>query len=170
MIISYEVLQRVRLHTRNGEQVYFPIIFSQYHPDFVPDARVNLWNISDEAGHWRQFGNYNFSSVILLKMMSSGFGIVSVFNGDLMSVGGMNVAIRGWGKEDVDLFERLLKAFKVFRAPDPGLIHMYHESNQCHSSLSREQKRMCEGSRLSTFGSKEALARFLDKSSFNSLF
>lgn len=82
----------------------------------------------------------------------------------------MNVAIKGWGKEDVDLFERLLKVVQVFRAPDPGLIHIYHESNQCDQSLSPEQRRMCEGSKLNTFGSKESLARFLDKSTFNLLF
>lgn len=93
-----------------------------------------------------------------------------MFNKDFTAAGGMNVAIKGWGKEDVDFFERLLRVVQVFRAPDPGLIHIYHESNQCDQSLSPEQRRMCQGSKLNTFGSKESLSRFLDKSTFNSLF
>ena len=154
MRISPDVIQRVRLNTILGKQVYFPIIFSQYHPDFVLSKDISLWNISNDAGHWRLFG----------------YGIVSLFNKDLIAAGGLNLAIRGWGKEDVDLFERLLKVVQVFRTPDPGLIHMYHESNQCQQSLSPEQKRMCEGTKLSTFGSKASLAKFLDKSSFRTIF
>lgn len=173
MMISEEVIQRVRLNTIIGEQVYFPIIFSQYHPDFVVSKEVSAWNISNDAGHWRQFGKDEEKLWVFFvspHFFIVGYGIVSLFNKDLIAAGGMNLAIKGWGKEDVDLFERLLKVVNVFRAPDPGLIHLYHESNQCDQSLSPDQKRMCEGTKLSTFGSKESLARFLDKSTFSTLF
>lgn len=66
MMVSKEVLQRVRLNTILGKQAYFPIIFSQYHPDFVLDKGVSLWNISNDAGHWRQFGKLLISFSVLL--------------------------------------------------------------------------------------------------------
>lgn len=41
-----------------------------------------------DVGYWRNFG----------------FGIVSMYKSDLELVGGFDISIQGWGKEDVDLY------------------------------------------------------------------
>ena len=38
---------------------------------------------------------------------------------------------QGWGIEDVDLYEKLLKSnITVFRSVEPNLIHKYHKVKQ----------------------------------------
>lgn len=96
----------------------------------------------ERFGYWRQFG----------------FGIVSIFHSDLMLVGGLDTTIEGWGKEDVDLFDKIVASnLTVFRAPDPGLIHVFHPI-QCASSLSKEQSEMCRGTKLASTASWQDLA------------
>ena len=47
------------------------------------------------------------------------FRVVALHKSDYI---GMNLGIRGWGKEDVDLFDRFLarQDLSIFRACDPG--------------------------------------------------
>lgn len=97
---------------------------------------------TDRYGYWRQFG----------------FGIVSIFHSDLMLVGGLDTTIEGWGKEDVDLFDKIVASnLTVFRAPDPGLVHVFHPI-QCASSLSKEQAEMCRGTKLASTAAWQDLA------------
>lgn len=79
--------------------MYFPIVFSQYDPSFEDDNPESMglnqihsstFDIDDSRGYWRFYG----------------FGITSLYHSDLKRVGGMNLTIHGWGKEDVDLFDR----------------------------------------------------------------
>ncbi len=53
---------------------------------------------------------------------------------------GMNLGIRGWGKEDVDLFDRFLgrQDLSVFRSCDPDFVHVYHPV-VCDKSLNKDQ-------------------------------
>ncbi len=53
---------------------------------------------------------------------------------------GMNLGIRGWGKEDVDLFDRFLgrQDLSVFRSCDPDFVHVYHPVI-CDKSLNKDQ-------------------------------
>ena len=53
---------------------------------------------------------------------------------------GMNLGIQGWGKEDVDLFDRFLARndLSIFRACDPDFVHVYHTVS-CDKKLSRDQ-------------------------------
>ncbi|XP_076333600.1 chondroitin sulfate synthase 1-like [Tachypleus tridentatus] len=142
MMFDRNVLKRVRLNTVQGKQVYFPIVFSQYSPQFVPKgSKPNF--IHDETGYWRQFG----------------YGIVSLYNSDLYAVGGLDTTIHGWGKEDVDLYTKVVHSnISVFRAADPGLIHIFHDI-KCDSQLEVTQFQMCIGSKLSSLGSQESLAQ-----------
>ncbi|OQR72371.1 chondroitin sulfate synthase 1-like [Tropilaelaps mercedesae] len=103
--------------------------------------------IDDRHGYWRQFG----------------FGIVSIFHSDLMLVGGLDTTIEGWGKEDVDLFDKIVASnLTVFRAPDPGLIHVFHPIH-CASTLPKEQAEMCRGTKLASLASWEDLAARVEK-------
>ncbi len=151
--ISKESLDRIRRNTLQNKQVYYPIVFSQYDPKIVCDEtgvletakcqeRTSPFSFSQDYGYWRQFG----------------FGIVSIYRSDLLKVGGLDTSIQGWGKEDVDLFHRVLASnLSIFRAADPGMVHIYHPIN-CDPSLEHAQYQMCLGSKVSTYGSISRLS------------
>jgi len=152
MIFDSGTLDRIRTHTIRGRQVYFPIVFSQFDPSFnsgappPPDSvQPNSFRIDDDLGYWRFYG----------------FGIASIYKSDLERVGGMNTTIRGWGQEDVDLYDRIVQSglFNIFRAPDPGFIHVFHPVECDTRSLGAKQLKMCLGTRASTYASQQQLAR-----------
>ena len=61
--------------------------------------------------------------------------------------------IHGWGGEDVDIFNKFIAAgenITVFRAVDPGLIHIYHK-RFCAPDLPKDQMTMCQGTRADTY-------------------
>ena len=102
-------------------------------------------NYSDELGYWRIYS----------------FGQVSVYKSDFTLVGGFDTGIKGWGKEDVNFFERVLNStLSVFRAPDPGLIHLYHDIN-CDTKLPHDQYKMCLGTKWLTSGSQKKLSNII---------
>ena len=104
-----------------------------------------------DSGYWRQFG----------------FGIVCVYNSDLRRVGGFDTSIIGWGKEDVDLYEKFIKSnITIFRTVDPGLVHVFHRI-ECDSSLSDEQMIMCMGSKATSISSQRVLANLIFEKKVN---
>ena len=75
--------------------------------------------------------------------------------------GGFNTKIKGWGKEDVDLVTKIIqKHITVFRSTDNGLLHIYHKI-KCDPRLAKDQFIMCEGTRLATYGSVQALSEII---------
>ena len=50
-----------------------------------------LLQIDEETGYFR----------------ADGFGMLSIYKSDLDSIGGFNLAIAGWGMEDIDLFTKV---------------------------------------------------------------
>ncbi|XP_014667856.1 PREDICTED: chondroitin sulfate synthase 1-like [Priapulus caudatus] len=141
---SRDFLERARLNARRGVSVYFPIVFSQYNPRTVDAGEErDVFSIDDDVGYWREFG----------------YGIACVYNSDLHVVGGFDLTIEGWGREDVDLFERFLASgnVTVVRAPDPGLVHIYHDKT-CDPGLDAAQLTMCRGSDTNGYGSTRRLA------------
>jgi chondroitin sulfate synthase len=134
-------LQRIRRNTLKAERVYFPVVFSQYNPKMVFTVRDND-AISDVSGFWRFFG----------------FGIVAMYKSDYDAMGGFDLSIQGWGKEDVDLFEKAVQSeLHVFRSPDLDLVHIFHGIS-CDESLKEHQLSMCKGTRADTYASTEQLA------------
>ncbi|KAI1704671.1 chondroitin n-acetylgalactosaminyltransferase domain-containing protein [Ditylenchus destructor] len=95
MLFDYETLERIRLNTILGAQVYFPITFSEYFNEYwnLPGVDESMRTYEDSRGYFRHFG----------------FGLVSIFKSDFDQVGGFNLTINGWGLEDVDLFEKCMK-------------------------------------------------------------
>lgn len=148
ILFSREFLLRVRLNTIENKQVYFPIVFSEYDPDPGLLEKRNINSLQDhfdfnsETGYWRQFG----------------FGIVAAYNSDLRRVGGFDTSIIGWGKEDVDLYEKFVRSnITVFRTVDPGLVHVFHKI-KCDPGLAPEQMVMCVGSKSTSIASQRVLA------------
>lgn len=101
-------LERIRMHTVARQQVYLPIVFSEYDPARRPvkpataatDDRPgsSAWHaadLDDELGYFRQFG----------------YGICAIYKADIMhaSLNGFNTDINGWGLEDVRFLEQIVK-------------------------------------------------------------
>ncbi len=145
-----DVLQRIRYNAVRGQQVYYPIVFSQYDPKTTCDSEdcpqhSSPFNFDNSMGYWRQFG----------------YGIAAMYNSDLLSVGGFDTNIQGWGKEDVDLYTRFLTAnVTIMRTVDPGLVHIFHPI-QCDPDLDSAQYQMCLGTKASTYGSTSRLAEIV---------
>eukprot|EP00062_Callorhinchus_milii_P008088 gi/632950426/ref/XP_007890718.1/ PREDICTED: chondroitin sulfate synthase 3 [Callorhinchus milii] len=145
LIFTPEFLQRCRDNTVQGEQVYFPIIFSQYDPKIVYNGNPTADNnfvFTKKTGFWREYG----------------FGIVCIHKSDLLHVGGFDTSIQGWGLEDVDLFTKVISSgLNVFRSQEIGVVHVYHPVH-CDPNIDPKQYKMCLGSKASTFGSTIQLA------------
>ena len=145
--IHPDILKRIMFNTIQHKQAYFPIMFSLYNPQYVwhNEGNFNNCTFTDEMGYWR-FHSY---------------GQLSVYKSDFSHIGGYDSTIRGWGKEDIDLFQKFLdKGITPFRAPDPGLIHIFHDVH-CGLGLPHEQYRMCLGTKWSTFGCQKTLSNIV---------
>lgn len=146
IVFTNAALYRIRANTLLGKQIYFPVVFSQYNPKIFPkDLRNDAFSIDEKTGFWRQFG----------------FGIVSLYKQDYEAVGGFDLSIQGWGKEDVDFFEKVVKSnIKIFRAADKDLVHVYHDV-ECSNDLSGTQLSMCMGTKADTYAGMETLAEMI---------
>ncbi|XP_050442213.1 chondroitin sulfate synthase 1-like [Adelges cooleyi] len=150
MLWTNAMLNRIRLNTVRNRSVYFPIVYSEFDPVVVYGQSVspNHFLINQDSGYWRQYG----------------YGIVSVYKSDLVSVGNFDTSIRGWGKEDVDLFEKFVKRNPdiIMRVADPDLVHVFH-AVECDSKLSQQQAQMCKNTRFETYGNVDQLANTIYK-------
>lgn len=93
LVLTHHFLKRAAANAGPG-RAYFPVYLAQYHPDTVcyrvsPCTR-QLFDFSRDAGTWRHFS----------------YGVAVLMAGDLRRVGGLDTSIRGWGKEDVDLYTK----------------------------------------------------------------
>ncbi|KAJ7379570.1 Chondroitin sulfate synthase 1 [Desmophyllum pertusum] len=147
LIFNSEFIDRCRMNTALGKRVYFPILFSQFDPELTninktkPDS---YFTINKDAGI----------------LTSHGYGIACIYHHDLDAVGGFNTTIKGWGWEDLDLFEKFVNHDKieVFRAADLGVIHVYHRKT-CDPNLSVHQQTMCQGSKAAGLASQKSLVK-----------
>lgn len=82
---------------------------------------------------------------------------------DLRRVGGFDTSIVGWGKEDVDLYEKFIRSnVSVFRSVDVGLVHVFHKI-ECDESLPEEQMIMCMGSKATSIASQRRLSQYVQQ-------
>lgn len=104
-------LKRIRLNTVQNQQVYLPIVFSEYDPierDETKNQKLDDFNdlyrlyysnkdnrVDDNIGFFRQFG----------------FGICAIYKSDILSpaIDGFNTDINGWGLEDVRFLDKIIK-------------------------------------------------------------
>ena len=148
--IDQNLLHRIRYNTQQGEQAFFPIMFSQYNPKFV-----SLFNTTHQDNNYQIFSSNNG----FWRLFS--YGQVALYKSDFDAVGGFNTDIRGWGKEDTDFATRILsKKLHIFRSPDPGLVHIFHEV-KCDPHLPRDQHEMCVATMRGTSGSDQALSEIV---------
>ena len=141
-------VDRCSANTVQDKQVYYPIVFSEFAPElankdnFSQRGNNATFSYSKDAGFWRKYA----------------FGITCMYRSDFDLIGGFDTTIQGWGMEDVDLYDRFVLSDKhtIFRAYDPGLIHIYHPV-KCDKNLPDKQLVMCYSSKAHTFGSQRTL-------------
>lgn len=183
MMFNYDTLRRIRMNTIKYTQVYFPIVFSEYNPEVVNGADYNKFtdeviepeivpdidssNIEDDdqtVKTDRELTNLKYSKEITDDngyFRQYGFGILSIYKCDFNRVGGFDLNIKGWGLEDVQLFETLIKSnLTVYRIADDTLVHIFH-SVGCDKNLEKSQFTMCLGTKASTYGSEKHMAYYM---------
>ncbi|KAI5279343.1 Chondroitin Sulfate Synthase 3 [Manis pentadactyla] len=145
LIFREDFLQRCRDNTIQGQQVYFPIIFSQYDPKVTNGGNPPTdddFVFSKKTGFWRDYG----------------YGITCIYKSDLLGAGGFDTSIQGWGLEDVDLYNKvILSGLRPFRSQEVGVVHIFHPVH-CDPNLDPKQYKMCLGSKAGTFASTMQLA------------
>ncbi|CAG2229700.1 CHSY [Mytilus edulis] len=149
IIFDRDVLLRIRYNTIKNIQVYYPIVFSQYNPSLIcsisDSCDIKWTNLTSDHGYWRSYG----------------YGMVSTFKRDLISVGGLDTSIKGWGKEDVALNTKFVGSnLTIFRSIDPRLVHVFHQVI-CDTKLNNDQYQMCKITEKSTFGSQRQISNIV---------
>lgn len=179
MMFNYNTLRRIRINTIKYTQVYFPIVYSEYNPEVVNGADYNRFgnepvesepdssNTVDSVETVkteREIANLKYSKEITDDngyFRQYGFGILSIYKCDFNRVGGFDLKIKGWGLEDVELFETLIKSnLTVYRIPDDSLVHKFH-SVDCDKNLEKSQFTMCLGTKASTYGSERHMMHYM---------
>ncbi|VDK62771.1 unnamed protein product, partial [Cylicostephanus goldi] len=130
MLFTCDALHRIRLNTILNAQVYFPIVFSEFSPESWSEndrLLADAFHYGRRRGYFRHFG----------------YGLAALYKADLISIGGFDTKIEGWGLEDVDLFEKAVKrGLRIIRSPEPGLVHIYHPIH-CPETMPQAQRNMC---------------------------
>ncbi|XP_041980482.1 chondroitin sulfate synthase 1 [Aricia agestis] len=178
IMFNHNTLRRIRINTVKYNQVYFPIVFSEYNPEvvfgddfnkfkfepLVTDTNLGKYVDSDIAKTDRELVNLKYSKEIRDNygyFRVYGFGIMGIFKCDLLRVGGFDLSIKGWGYEDVQMFETLIKSnLTVYRIADETLVHIFH-SVDCDKSLEKSQFQMCLGTKASTYGSQRHMNYYM---------
>ena len=147
MTVDLGFLSRCRMNALRGKRVYYPEFFKYYNMDYVYRfrKRPKTFAIKRQHGHWAVYS----------------FGMLCIYKSDYTSAGGLDTDIVGWGGEDVDLFERIVKQkLEVLRAPDPALSHRYHDK-QCSANLRPLQFASCLTSREESLADRMQLAEYV---------
>ena len=142
LVIRREFADRCRANAIIGKRAYFPVMFSQFNPSITyanKQPPKTHFYYAKEAGFWRWYS----------------FGPVCAYGRDINDSGGLNTSLLGWGLEDVDLYEKFVKRndIEIFRAPDPGLVHVYHPHAVCDPNSNEEQKAMCWAAQADIYSS-----------------
>lgn len=145
MTIHRSFLNRCRRNTIQGRRVYYPEVFKYYDMSYVyrfePEPKHG-YDISRKHGHWCTYG----------------YGMLCIYKSDYDDVSGYDTTIEGWGGEDIQLVDDVIKhGYEVLRAPDPGLSHRYHPK-VCSKKLSKNQYSQCLSSRNEDIADRRRLA------------
>ena len=144
--IHPDFFKRCARNTVRGKRVYYPMFFKLYNQDYIyNNTQPSVIEMVREQGHWASYS----------------YGMLCIYQSDYIASGGFNTDIVGWGGEDVDLYEKVIKAgFEVLRVPDPGLIHRWH-SKVCSSDLDETQYADCMYSKAENYADRQELSRYI---------
>ena len=147
MQLSIDFLNRVRMNTIVGWQVFFPIGFWTYKPNLVYSEKPypTTIEVSPSSGH--------FDTMI--------YDHASFYNSDYMKAR-KDMASSQKGLKVPDLYDMFLKHHNlhVFRAVEPALLVHYKE-HVCSPSLEEEAYSRCLVSRSRGLASRSQLAMLI---------
>ncbi|CAK9290670.1 unnamed protein product [Gordionus sp. m RMFG-2023] len=145
MIFSIGFLKRVLAFTVQNVSVYYPVVYSQYKNN------ISKSFISSDTDYFNE-GFWNIY----------GYGMVSLYKSDFDKTDGFSMDIVGWGKEDVDLYSKIITKsnLTIYRSAEPGLIHVYHKRS-CPEILESAQYKMCMDSLASYQANKRTLGKII---------
>lgn len=122
-------LKRIRQNTIQNQQIYLPIVFSEYNPELVGNFKASIpitfkmpiTSYGDDflTDYKRMAINYesyaNSSSLVSNEngfFREFGYGLASIYKCDIMNskINGFVTDIKGWGLEDVKFLEKILTA------------------------------------------------------------
>lgn len=147
MDIDQHFLTKCRRNTGQGQSVYYPEVFKLYNRKYVyrNGWHPRKYSISREQGHWGYYA----------------YGMLCIYKSDYKAIGGLDVAMVGWGGEDVDLYERVLRnGLDVLRSPDTSLVHRWH-SKSCKMQSSSKMLEHCLMSQSEVLADRRELARYI---------
>lgn len=147
MTIDRQFLKKCRRNTIQGTSVYYPEVFKLYNRKYVyrKSWHPSRYSISREQGHWGYYA----------------YGMLCIYKSDYKSIGGLDTGMIGWGGEDVDLYERVLKSgLDVLRSPDTSLLHRWH-SKSCKMQSSDKMLEHCLMSQAEVLADRRELARYI---------
>ena len=150
LLVDNLFLDRCQLNTIKGKQVYFPIFFKLYNEEFV---RLNMLTkgslpvITRNNGHWAHYS----------------YGMLCIYARDYLRTLGYKTELHGWGEEDIYFVNEVLgEKFEVFRSPDPGLIHIWHDKTCDPASIKDETVLYhCRRSKAENIADRIELAHYL---------
>lgn len=175
IVFTQQSLDRIRMNTIKQKQVYLPIVFSEYNPNREHISRTEF---GPEAGYFRQFG-FGICAIYKMDILHpdidgfntdiTGWGLEDVkfleriiklnhrpsaILANTVDAAGMqplpNIAVDAMPSEGSN--NRNTAMLAIFRAPDPSLVHVYHDI-YCDKSLNEAQYIMCLGTKANTLGS-----------------
>ncbi|XP_077592779.1 chondroitin sulfate N-acetylgalactosaminyltransferase 1 [Stigmatopora nigra] len=145
--LTSDFLTTCRLNALSGKKVFYPVLFSQYNPKLIYGGHEHIppldqqLVINKKTGFWRDFG----------------FGMTCQFRSDFINIGGFDINIKGWGSEDVYLYQKYLRSeLLVVRAPSRNLFHLWHEKH-CADNFTSKQYSMCMRSKIMNEASHQQL-------------
>ncbi|XP_030620884.1 chondroitin sulfate N-acetylgalactosaminyltransferase 1, partial [Chanos chanos] len=150
---SAEFLDSCRLNTEPGKRVFYPVVFSQYNPDIIYSQQTSIPPVEQQlvirkdTGFWRDFG----------------FGLTCQYRSDFINIGGFDLNMKGWGREDLYLYRKYLHSnLMVVRSPSRGLFHLWHEKH-CADELAPETFKMCMESKAMNEASHSQMGKLFSQ-------
>lgn len=136
---SMQFIERCRMNAVENEQVYFPMIFSPYDPVEFHKSRIvfpyaTKFKISEKMGAW----------------MPESYHLVCVFNYDLVKVLNRNQDDKEESEKNWNLLNEFIKYnhLKIFRAVEPGLVHLWQDGCK-EEELGSRERTLCQQLKLS---------------------
>ena len=116
-------LERCRNLPLQGQQVYFPIVFSLRDPSLLASLNHSLieGSVNHHTGHW----------------MVGSYSIACLYAGDLLSLSGLPEMKGMMNEVDMEeVYSALLgRGYEVLRAPDKQLKRVYSQERSCDLDL-----------------------------------
>ncbi len=178
--ITGDLLLRIHRNTIQHKQIYFPIMFSEFHPNMWRNTtekyrenmenreniEKNRENIEKNRKNIEKNRENTAKHSSLFRFDESqgywrifSLGPVAIYKSDYDFIGGFDLTIEGWGIEDRNLWERAVKKnITTFRSAEVALRHIYHDSH-CDPNTAQDQYQMCLSSSALNYASTASLAQ-----------